>query len=306
VTRSEPLSMRPIRGVAVDQGSGLARMLRQARGAKAGKGDLLLFKRLVAEQLSPEASTLLVDANYGRELLPSIAPGCESMLAYEADVYRIADEDRMTVLPEDLRIADYPGLGVRVLKFFLYFAPNDPTPINAQKFERVRRIGAECREHGITFLFEPIVYDRAVPDEDGAEFARLKPRLVTEATRLFAAPEFGIDILKVQIPLNLSHVEGFGTPTMTRPEAAAALRHAAEAAGDIPLLYLSAGVTFERFESSLKLAVESGAGFAGFMCGRAIWNDAIAIFGNDGPTAAEAWLADEGRRRLARLSEAVA
>ena len=148
--------------------------------------------------------------------------------------------------------------------------------------------------------------DRAVPDEDGAEFARLKPRLVTEATRLFAAPEFGIDILKVQIPLNLSHVEGFGTPTMTRPEAAAALRHAAEAAGDIPLLYLSAGVTFERFESSLKLAVESGAGFAGFMCGRAIWNDAIAIFGNDGPTAAEAWLADEGRRRLARLSEAVA
>ena len=119
MTRSEPLSMRPIRGVAVDQGSGLARMLRQARGAKAGKGDLLLFKRLVAEQLSPEASTLLVDANYGRELLPSIAPGCESMLAYEADVYRIADEDRMTVLPEDLRIADYPGLGVRVLKFFL-------------------------------------------------------------------------------------------------------------------------------------------------------------------------------------------
>ena len=78
MTRSEPLSMRPIRGVAVDQGSGLARMLRQARGAKAGKGDLLLFKRLVAEQLSPEASTLLVDANYGRELLPSIAPGCES------------------------------------------------------------------------------------------------------------------------------------------------------------------------------------------------------------------------------------
>ena len=58
MTRSEPLSMRPIRGVAVDQGSGLARMLRQARGAKAGKGDLLLFKRLVAEQLSPEASTL--------------------------------------------------------------------------------------------------------------------------------------------------------------------------------------------------------------------------------------------------------
>ncbi|MGV8988807.1 MAG: hypothetical protein ACOH2H_21335 [Cypionkella sp.] len=35
MTRSEPLHMRPIRGVAVDQGSGLGKVLRKVRGAKA-------------------------------------------------------------------------------------------------------------------------------------------------------------------------------------------------------------------------------------------------------------------------------
>lgn len=306
MTRSEPLQMRPIRGVAVDQGSGLGEMLRKARGPNAQQDDLLLFKRMVVEQLSADASTVLVDANFGRELLPSIAPNCEKMLAFEADVYRITGEDRMTVLPENLKVADYVGLGVQVLKFFLYFEPNDQGAINERKFDLVRKISAECRQHGIRFLFEPIVFDRRIPDESSAEFAMLKPDLVTEATRLFAAPEFGIDFLKVEHPVNLAHVEGFGTPTMTRAEADAALRRAAEAAGDIPLLYLSAGVTFEQFEGALKMAKASGARFAGFMCGRAIWHDAISIFGKDGPGAAEAWLADEGRSRLARLSETVA
>ena len=304
---SIPLSEhRGICGVAVDQGSGLGEALRVARGADAHGDDLFRFKKLVAETMSREATTLLVDAHYGRELLPAIKAPCLPMLAYEADVYRISNNDRITVLPDNLKVPDYPGLGVNVLKFFLYYGPDDDVAINDRKHDLVRQIGEECKANGIRFLFEPIVYDRAVPDGSSAEFAMRKPDLVTRATKRFADPVFGIDILKVELPVNLNFVSGYGEPLLSKAEAETAFARAAEAAGDIPLLYLSAGVTFDQFEAGLRLARSAGVDMAGFMCGRAIWSDAIAIFGAEGPATTENWMADEGLRRLRRLGEVLA
>ena len=80
------------------------------------------------------------------------------MMAYEADVYRISDADRVTVLPDNLTVADYPRLGVRQLKFFMYYAPDDDPALNARKLGLVARIGAECAAEGVRFLMEPLVY----------------------------------------------------------------------------------------------------------------------------------------------------
>tara|TARA_R110002094_G_scaffold162568_2_gene147338 strand:- start:312 stop:1208 length:897 start_codon:yes stop_codon:yes gene_type:complete len=291
----------PVFGVAVDQGSGLDAALREARGAQARDDDLLTFKRIVVETLSPEASTVLVDAALGRDLLPSYDPSCIRMLAYEADVYHIADEERITRLPENLRVSDYPGLGVQVLKFFLYYGPNDPDELNRRKADLVAKIGAQCRAQGVTFLFEPIVYDRAIPDGTTAEYARAKPELVRAATERFAAPIFNIDILKVEIPVSLSHIGS----AITETQAQAAFQDAAAAAGDIPLLYLSAGVTFEQFRDALKMSRDAGVNAKGFMCGRAIWSDAIGIFGAQGPAAMSRWMKTTGRDRLAQLKDAI-
>ena len=82
-----------------------------------------------------------------------------------------------------------------------------------------------------------------------------------------------------------------------------AFRYAAEPAAGLDLVYLSAGVAFEAFEVSLKMAREAGITFAGFMCGRAIWSEAVNVFGRDGETALVDWLADTGRNRLQRLIE---
>lgn len=296
----------PVFGVAVDQGSGLEAAIRSARGAAAREDDLLQFKRIVVETLSPDASTLLVDASLGRELLPHYHADCVKMLAFEADVYKIADEDRITALPEGLEVSDFPGLGAKVLKFFLYFGPNDDAALNQRKFDLVADIGRRCRAAGVSFLFEPIVYDRAIPDGTSAEYAMAKPALVRAATQAFADPEFGIDILKVEIPVNFDFVEGGSAPQMSWAEAERAFVDAAEAAGDIPLLYLSAGVSFEQFRDALAFSRQAGVAPLGFMCGRAIWSDAIGIFGAEGPEAMRRWMQDIGRARLAELKEAVA
>jgi len=293
-------------GVAVDQGSGLEAAIKDARGAAAQPDDLLQFKRIVVETLSPDATTLLVDSNFGRELLPSYDADCIKMLAFEADVYKISDEDRITALPTGLEVSEFPALGADILKFFLYYGPNDTAELNQRKFDLVADIGQRCRDAGVTYLFEPIVYDRAIPDGASAEFAAVKPELVRAATQAFADPKFGIDILKVEVPVNFNFVEGTGTPNMSRADAERAFVTAAEAAGDIPLLYLSAGVTFEQFRDALKFSRNAGVNPMGFMCGRAIWNDAIGIFGADGPAAMQRWMQTTGRDRLAKLKDAIA
>ncbi len=290
----------PIHGIAIDAGSGLDAAIKAARGASACADDLLTFKRCIVRVLSAKASTVLVDARLGRQLLTDYAPGCAPMMAYEADVYHISTADRITVLPDDLAIADYPALGVGHLKFFLYYAPRGDAALNRRKQDLVQEIGAECARHDIRFLFEPLVYDDQV--EPGTpEYAGLKPALVRDATAAFAAPRFAVDVLKVEVPVDLDFVDGFGQNLMSRAAAENAFRACADAAGGLPLVYLSAGVTFERFRDSLIMARTSGVHYAGFMCGRAIWSDGIAIFGAGGEPALVSWLEQTGTRRLLEL-----
>ncbi|MBT0956726.1 tagatose 1,6-diphosphate aldolase [Alphaproteobacteria bacterium KMM 3653] len=301
-----PVFEGPVYGVAVDQGSGLEAAIREARGASAREDDLLTFKRIVVETLSPEATTLLVDSTFGRELLPSYDAACTKMLAFEADVYKITDEERITALPENLEVSDFPGLGAKVLKFFLYYGPNDPAELNQRKFDLVADVGQRCRDAGVSFLFEPIVYDRDLPDGTSKEFAMAKPELVRAATKSFADPRFGVDILKVEIPVNFNYVDGVGSSVMTHAAAEEAFLAAAEAAGDIPLLYLSAGVTYEQFRDALAFGKAAGVKALGFMCGRAIWSDAIGIYGASGPEAMAEWMQSTGRERLSGLKAAIA
>lgn len=294
----------PIHGVAVDAGSGLEAMLHKARGDTGRPGDLLTFKRAVVTSLGAHASTVLVDATCGPDLLKDYPKGCARMMAYEADVYHVSSQDRITILPDCLSVADFPGLGVQQLKFFMYYSPDDDKELNRRKQDIVARIGDSCAANNLRFLMEPLVYDRNV--EPGTpDYARLKPELVRRATETFANPRFGADVLKVEVPVDLAFVEGFGEPVFSKAQALDAFHAAAAAAGDTPIVYLSAGVPFDWFEASLQLAREAGVDFAGFMCGRAIWSDAIELFGENGESALKAWLDDVGVRRLQRLIAAL-
>jgi tagatose 1,6-diphosphate aldolase len=287
----------------VDAGSGLAQAIRTARGAQAHEDDLLTFKRAVLTTLGPLATTVLVDATLGPRLLPDFPEGCTPMMAYEADVYRISDADRITVLPENLDLGDFPGLGVRQVKFFMWYAPGDDADLNRRKQDLVADIGARCRDLGLTFLMEPLVYDRHAKPGTAA-FAAIKPDLVRRAVEVFAAPRFAVDILKVEVPVDLGFVEGWGQAGQSRDAALGAFRSVIGAADGLPVVFLSAGVPFDRFEASLALARACGAPFAGFMCGRAIWTEAIDVFGAGGEQAMTDWLRTMGRSRLSRLIDA--
>ena len=291
---------KKIFGIAIDAGSGLKKALNQARSNDAKEDDLLTFKKSVISILGQSASTVLIDSTFGPDLIQSFPKNCSPMMAYEADVYHISDKDRITKLPENINISDFSKLGYKVLKFFMYYAPNDDKEINDKKESIIEKIGKDCVDNNISFLMEPLVYD-PFKKPGSLDYAFLKPKLVQRATNVFSNPKFNIDILKVEVPVDLSFVEGFGDPIMKQSKAIKYFKDASDAAGDIPLVYLSAGVSFNWFKASIKMAIDAEVDCSGFMCGRAIWSEAIQVFGDNGEDALIEWLNKIGLSRLNQL-----
>ena len=287
-------------GIAIDAGSGLKQALKDARKAFYQENDLETFKKLIITSLGQYATTILIDSEFGPHLISKYPKQCSPMMAFEADVYHISDEDRITKLPDNIKVSDFSRLGYKVLKFFMYYAPNDNIEINEHKQKIIENIGKECVKNNISFLMEPLVYD-PIKRPGSLDYAYLKPQLVENATKTFSNPKFNINYLKVEVPVDLSFVEGFGDPIIKQKEAIKFFKDASIAASGIPLLYLSAGVSFEWFKASLNMAIKAEVDCSGFMCGRAIWSEAIKVFGEQGEEGLKSWLNTTGQNRLNEL-----
>ena len=287
-------------GIAIDAGSGLKQAIKNARKAFYQENDLETFKKLIITSLGQYATTILIDSEFGPHLISKYPKQCSPMMAFEADVYHISDEDRITKLPDNIKVSDFSRLGYKVLKFFMYYAPNDNIEINEQKQKIIENIGKECVKNNISFLKEPLVYD-PIKRPGSLDYAYLKPQLVENATKTFSNPKFNINYLKVEVPVDLSFVEGFGDPIIKQKEAIKFFKDASIAASGIPLLYLSAGVSFEWFKASLNMAIKAEVDCSGFMCGRAIWSEAIKVFGEQGEEGLKSWLNTTGQNRLNEL-----
>ena len=287
-------------GIAIDAGSGLKQALKDARKAFYQENDLETFKKLIITSLGQYATTILIDSEFGPHLISKYPKQCSPMMAFEADVYHISDEDRITKFPDNIKVSDFSRLGYKVLKFFMYYAPNDNIEINEQKQKIIENIGKECVKNNISFLMEPLVYD-PIKKPGSLDYAYLKPQLVENATKTFSNPKFNINYLKVEVPVDLSFVEGFGDPIIKQKEAIKFFKDASIAASGIPLLYLSAGVSFEWFKASLNMAIKAEVDCSGFMCGRAIWSEAIKVFGKQCEEGLKSWLNTTGQNRLNEL-----
>jgi sulfofructosephosphate aldolase len=259
--------------LAIDQRESLRTLLRAA-GHPSDDGDLSAFKVAVARHLSPVASGMLVDRDYG--LVPIVtagaaAPGCGLIVAV----------DRFTQAPggplewsELDRLALTEALieqGATALKLLVVWRPNDPVD---PRLVLARDFVDACRRLGLVSVLEGLVQ---VPG--GADGAM-------DDAILAAAREFGA----VEPDLYKTHVPTHGTGTADEiTERSVAI----SAAIGRPWVVLSAGVAPDRFPAAVEAAGRGGA--SGFLAGRGVWAPAI---GTPDPVAA---LISDARSRLDAL-----
>jgi tagatose 1,6-diphosphate aldolase len=300
-----------IAAAAMDQRGSLKKAIAKARGdgGTATSQDLSAFKTAVTKILTKHATAILMDPEYGLDAIEERAPGTGVLLAYEKTGYDANVKGRLPDLLPEWSVRRLAEAGADVIKILLYYNPFDDAEINTVKHAFIERVGAECAALDRAFFLEPLAYDDNVGEEKGIEFARVKPRYVMRTMEEFSKPRYGVDVLKVEVPVNMTFVEGTraygGQTAYTRQEALGLFREAASASSK-PFIYLSAGVTDEIFRETLELAAEAGTPFSGVLCGRATWQEGIPVYAREGVGALEAWLEDRGVKNIEALNEVLA
>jgi tagatose 1,6-diphosphate aldolase len=266
------------------------------------------FKVAVSKILTPHASAILLDPEFGLPAAKARASNAGLLLAYEESGYDNTKEGRLPDLLPHVsakRLLDWTANAVKIL---LYYSSVDDAQVNDIKHAFIERIGAECQANDVPFFLEFVTYDPKGGDEKGLEFAKQKPKLVTAAMEEFSKPQYGVDVLKVEVPINAVYVEGStaykGQKAYSRAEALDYFRSAASVAKK-PFIYLSAGVSNPVFIENLSMAAESGTDYSGVLCGRATWAEGVPVYGKQGIKALEDWLSKEGVKNIEAVNAAI-
>jgi tagatose 1,6-diphosphate aldolase len=294
-----------IAAAAMDQRGSLQKSLAKEKGAQVGDAMMEEFKSLVTEVLTPHASAILLDPEWGLPASKRRAKNAGLLLAYEKTGYDKTGAGRLPDLLDHWSARRLKEAGADCVKILLYYTPFDPKDVNDRKHAWVERIGDECRANDIPYFLEFVGYEEGA-DEKGFEYAKKKPEIVIESMREFSKERYGVDVLKVEVPVNMKFVEGAkayaGQTAYTRKEAADLFLKAAKVATK-PFIYLSAGVSNAEFTESLELAAESGVKFNGVLCGRATWKEGIPVYAKHGAEAFRKWLQDEGVKNINNVNE---
>lgn len=291
-----------IAALAMDQRNSL----KKALGENTTRGQLEEFKTAVVELLTPHASAVLLDPEFGLNASRHRAAGAGLLLAYEKSGYDPARPGRIPELLPRWSAARLQAAGADCCKVLLYYSPSESPEINDEKHAFIERIGNECRGADIPFFLELVTYDPGGAEAGEPEYAKQKPEMVRRTIAEFTQDRYAIDVLKVEIPVNLRYVEGArsftGPKVYSRKEALDHI-HRAAAAATRPFIYLSGGVVVSEFVEGLKLAAEAQAGFSGVLCGRAIWGPAMAVYKSGGRQALQSWLRTEGVKNISSVNE---
>ena len=302
-----------IAALAIDQRSALRNLFAKATGIEPDavpRESLEQYKEAVSRILTPHASAILLDPEYGLPAARQRAKNAGLLLSYEQTGYDKSIPGRLPRLLENWTVPRLVAEGANCIKVLLYYSPFSSPHINTQKHEWVARIGAECASADVPFFLELVSYEDGM-DEKSIEFARIKPQVVIRSMQEFSLPQYAVDVIKVGVPVNMAFVEGARSSPISvvysREQARTHLSRAAAAAGK-PFIYWSEGVSNEVFNEALDLAAEAGVNFSGVLCGRATWKDGVPIFNSQGLHALEDWLSTQGVKNIqsvnARLAHA--
>jgi len=202
------------------------------------------------DELSPEKGLIvtLEDSNFGE------TPG--GRLSSEIDGWSVNKIKRM---------------GADAVKVLAWYRPDaDPAVCTAQQ-DYVKRIGEACARFDIPFLFELLVYPLAADAHQTKDYVEMKAKRadhVLGSVAEFAKPEYGVDVFKLESPVNAAEADGSN-------DVQALFDEMGRIAGR-PWVMLSAGAGKTEFRNVLGHAFRAGA--SGFLAGRAIWLDAFTHY----------------------------
>jgi tagatose 1,6-diphosphate aldolase len=250
---------------AMDHRGSLRRMVNPDRPELVGYETMVERKLELCSALSPYASAVLLDPNFGAAqcISQGLIPGSTGlMVSVEATGYSGGKGRRLTELQEKWSVEKIKRMGASAVKMLLYYRP-DLEKLAARQRKTVERVAEECLKQDLPFLVEPMSYPVDEDDMNSEGFRGHRPSLIIETARQLTV--LSMDVLKAEFPGDLDGERDEG-------ELLEQCRRL-DAASRVPWVILSAGVNYETFRRQVEIACRAGA--SGFLGGRAIWQEAM-------------------------------
>src|SRR2546425_8725198 len=177
-----------IAAAAMDQRGSLQKSIASAKGIdpKQVTDEMMSeFKIAVTKVLTPHASAILLDPEYGLPASKARSSNAGLLLAYELSGYDNTQPGRLPDLLPHVSVKRIQKWGADAVKILIYYTPFEKAKINDIKHAFIERIGAECATYEIPFFLEFIGYDPQGGDEKSLEYAKRKPEIVTRSMQEF-------------------------------------------------------------------------------------------------------------------------
>src|SRR6202790_5825808 len=144
-----------IAAAAMDQRGSLMSAIAKDKGIdKKAVTDQMMaeFKEAVVRVLTPHATAILLDPEYGLSASKERAKNAGLLLAYENSGYDNTQPGRLPDLLDHYSVRRLIADGADCVKILLYYTPFDPAEVNDIKHAWVERIGGECTPGDIPFF----------------------------------------------------------------------------------------------------------------------------------------------------------
>ncbi|MBL6928745.1 MAG: tagatose 1,6-diphosphate aldolase [Rhodospirillales bacterium] len=288
---------------AVDQRPPIKNYVKARRNVdEASYEDMAAVKIILTRELAPYSSAMLLDPHVAYpQGLEYVSPAQGLIATLENSIFEETPRGRISSEIDNWSVEKIKRSGADAVKVLAWYRP-DAAPDNcARQQAYVRKIGEECKRYDIPFVFELLVYPlpgEANQTTDYIEHKDKHPDLVLKSVEAFAAPEFGIDIFKLESPVPAASI---ADPDNGDPDEIKRTQDLFDELGRLagrPWVMLSAGAGMTEFKHVLRYAFKGGA--SGYLAGRAIWWPAFQLFPDLDAMTAE--LRAEGVPYMAELS----
>jgi tagatose 1,6-diphosphate aldolase len=230
------------------------------------------FKDLLVETLQEQSTAMLLDPHYAiPRSIDKYSPTKGLVVTLEDSLFTETPEGRLSSEIDNWSVAKIKRMGGDAVKVLAWYRPDAGDNVNQAQQDYVKRIGDACALYDIPFLFELLVYPLAADAHQTTEYIEMKGKKaddVLASVEEFAKPEYGVDVFKLESPVNASDADGSSSVQAIFDEMG-------RLAGR-PWVMLSAGAGKPEFHSVLKHAFDAGA--SGFLAGRAIWLEAFQAY----------------------------
>ncbi len=239
--------------------------------------DVARFKALMTQTLQGESSAMLLDPHFAIPRgIQHLSPTKGLIVTLEDSLFEETAGGRLSAQIDDWSVAKIKRMGGDAVKVLAWYRPDASKSVNDHQKDYVKQIGEDCARHDIPFLFELLVYPLASDAHQTQDYVELQGKKtddVLASVEEFARPDYGVDVFKLESPMNAVDVPGVGNEGWQ--EAQNIFDEMGRLAGR-PWVMLSAGAGKSDFRNILTHAYKAGA--SGYLAGRAIWLDAFAHF----------------------------